>query len=90
MFARTRTAPISIVSISSREALDWVQFQLEQIPADAPKHEVSARLRALLPLLRTADPVLRDGYAVTEQRRRDDVGPGPCRGDVGSISAPRP
>ena len=46
-----------------REALDWVQFQLEQIPADAPKHEVSARLRELLPLLRTADPVLRDGYA---------------------------
>src|SRR5690606_10031175 len=52
-----------------REASDWVEHQLDRIPADAPKHEVSARLRELLPLLRTADPVLRDGYAELIKRR---------------------
>lgn len=52
-----------------REAADWVAHQIERIPADAPKHEVSARLRELLPLLRTADPVLRDGYADLIKRR---------------------
>ncbi len=46
-----------------RDAADWCEHLIEQIPADASKREVSARLRDVLPFIRSADPVLRDGYA---------------------------
>ena len=52
-----------------RDASDWCEHLIEQIPADAPKREVSLRLREVLPLIRSADPVLRDGYAELLQRR---------------------
>ena len=46
-----------------RDAADWCEHLIEQIPADASKREVSTRLREVLPLIRSADPVLRDGGA---------------------------
>lgn len=45
-----------------RSAVDWCEHTIEQIPSDAPKQEVAQRLREIVPLIRAADPVLRDGY----------------------------
>ncbi len=52
-----------------RTAVDWCEHSIEQIPTDAPKPEIARRLRDVLPLIRAADPVLRDAYVELVRQR---------------------
>jgi len=58
----TRAGPEALHRVI-REAPDWCEYLIQQLPAELPRRELNARLHALAPLLRAADPVLQDGYA---------------------------